>query len=458
MPEKPASRTRVYVLSILLLIALVSSPVIFAHSLPAALAQTVRDGSENVPGLDSARTSAAPSAEFTGDPTAGLPPLQVHFTDESAGSPAGWAWYFGDEDFLNAWVQAPTASWAQRSSHTSVVLPDGSIVLMGGYTGSSYLNDVWRSTNLGDTWVLMTGEAEWPARYFAASVALPDGSIVLMGGFDGSSFKNDVWRSIDKGATWVQMTADAGWAPRTQHASVALPNGSIILMGGGGSKSYNDVWRSIDQGETWEQMTAGAEWSQREGHASVALHDGSIVLMGGWAGQRKSDVWRSTNQGSTWMLINAYSSWAPRTGHSCVLTPDGSLLLSGGSTGLSPNITYQNDVWRSTDQGKTWDRLTAAAEWSGRSANTTVALPDGSIVLMAGFRAGNRLNDVWRLKTAGSNLQNPVHTYTEPGSYQVSLQVYNPDGYTSIRKPGYITPANSETFMIQLPCVLKNLP
>lgn len=453
MTEKPVpcalNRER-----IVMFIAMVLGSVLLIYSQSSAQAQVPFEGFEIDPGHD----PLAPSVGFSGDPVTGPAPLQVQFTDESTGSPTGWAWYFGDEDFIAPWVQAPTSPWAQRSAHTSVVLPDGSIVIMGGYTGSDYLNDVWRSTDKGLTWTEMTSAAEWTARYYATSVVLTDGSIVLMGGFGGNSFKNDVWRSSDKGATWTQMTASAEWSARTHHTSVALPDGSIVLMGGVLGSAYNDVWRSTNQGTNWTQMIANAEWSAREGHASVVLHDGSILLLGGYSdGMRKSDVWRSDNQGETWTAIQQYSSWAPRTGHSCILMPDGSLVLSGGSTYSSPTITYRNDVWRSNDHGDNWNRLTDDAEWSGRSGHATAALLDGSIVLTGGFRSGNRLKDVWRLETAGSYQQNPSHVYSNPGGYQVALQAYNEEGAHSIRRPGYIH-VDPDTFWIHLPLVVKNTP
>ena len=78
----------------------------------------------------------------------------------------------------------------------------------------------------------------------------------------------DVWRSTDKGATWTLMTANAGWSGRNDHSSVAMPDGSIVLMGGYSNK--NDVWRSVDKGATWTLMTANAGWSARSVHTSVA--------------------------------------------------------------------------------------------------------------------------------------------------------------------------------------------
>ena len=110
-------------------------------------------------------------------------------------------------------------------------------------------NDVWRSTDQGATWTQVSANAEWSARYGFGSVVLADGSVVLMGGGDGSTLWNDVWRSTDQGATWAQITSNAGWTGRTGHTSVALPDGRIVLMGGYTATPGNDVWR-------WE--TAGS--------------------------------------------------------------------------------------------------------------------------------------------------------------------------------------------------------
>jgi hypothetical protein len=99
------------------------------------------------------------------------------------------------------WMQLTAAApWVGRMGHTSEALPDSSIVLMGGtyYDGGFvYLNDLWRSKDQGATWTQMTAAAEWTPRYDHTSVTLPDGSIVLMGGKDLSgdkSYNNGVFR------------------------------------------------------------------------------------------------------------------------------------------------------------------------------------------------------------------------------------------------------------------------
>jgi PKD repeat protein len=334
------------------------------------------------------KVSSAPVANFSGTPTTGTAPLTVTFKDSSSGSPTGWAWFFGDETYTAPWTLVNASSgWTARQAHTSVAMPDGSIVLMGGYDGG-YKNDTWRSMNNGVTWTQQTARAGWTARDSHTSVVMPDGSIVLMGGYDASgNYKNDTWRSMNNGTTWTLVNASSGWSARASHSSVAMPDGSIVLITGEGSDGVkNDTWRSKDNGATWIQMNASAGDSARFVHTSVAMPDGSIVLMGGYD--------------------------------------------SGGF----PN----EDTWRSIDNGATWTLVNMSAGCMARGSHSSVAMPDGSIVLMGG-RVRELMNDTWRFQPAGASAQNPSHTYTAPGIYQVALQVFNAGGYNSMRKTGYIT-------------------
>ena len=258
-----------------------------------------------------------------------------------------------------------------------------------------------------------------------------------MGGNDGSTPLNDTWRSTDNGATWTQQTAHAGWSARYGHSSVALGDGSIVLMGGSNSISSakNDTWRSTDNGATWTRVNASSGWTARWGHSSVVMPDGSIVLMGGWDGSPKNDTWRSTDKGATWTLVNASAGWSARTLHSSVVAPDGNIVLIGGSNSIS---SLKNDVWRSMDNGATWMLVNASAGWSARDAHTSVPTPEG-ILLIGGVDSGGDRNDIWRFNPAGSSVQNPSHTYTATGIYQVVLLAFNSAGNDRMPKTGYIT-------------------
>ncbi len=394
--------------------------------------------------------AAAPEAAFSGTPISGTAPLAVDFADESTGSPTGWAWFFGDESYTQAWTeQTAGAGWSGRGGFSMVAMPDSSIILMGGINGFDntkevYLeNDTWRSTDYGNTWTLVNAHSGWPARYAHNSVVTPDGMIVLMGGMgfnENITFFNDTWQSADYGNTWTQVNTDAGWSARYFSASVAMPDGMIVLMGGRDDSGTlkNDVWQSADNGNTWTLVNANAAWSGRSVHTAVAMPDGSIILMGGWDDTSAlNDIWRSADNGATWTLVNADPKWPARQAPVAVTMPDGSILLMGG---YADNDNYLNDLWRSTDDGTTWTLVNANAGWPARSHQSGVAMPDGSIVLMGGQDGNSSYNDTWRLQPAGSTDPNPTHTYTAAGSYTVTLQVCNADGYTRTTRDITVTP------------------
>jgi len=146
---------------------------------------TIASGNiDNLPLTNNAAPAIpAPVANFTATSPSGPAPLPVSFTDLSLNSPYGWAWFFGDEKYTQAWTeQTASAGWSARAYHSSVAMPDGSIVLMGGTdTGIIYYNETWRSADNGSTWELVNGSSGWSARWSLTSVAMPDGSIVLMG-------------------------------------------------------------------------------------------------------------------------------------------------------------------------------------------------------------------------------------------------------------------------------------
>jgi hypothetical protein len=143
------------------------------------------------------------------------------------------------------WTEmTPHAQWAARYGHRMVTIPDGSIIITGGFTfGHASWNDVWQSTDKGATWKRVNASAGWQGRILHTSVVMPDGSIVLMGGQIAGGYANDTWQSVDNGVTWTQITPDAGWEARFAHTSVVLPDGSIVLIGGWDGREKGDVWR-----------------------------------------------------------------------------------------------------------------------------------------------------------------------------------------------------------------------
>ena len=68
-----------------------------------------------------------------------------------------------------------------RDPHTSAVLSDGSVLVMGGSirfmgldgVSSTYRNDVWNTVNGGVSWIRMTSNAVWTGKVTKSVAALP---------------------------------------------------------------------------------------------------------------------------------------------------------------------------------------------------------------------------------------------------------------------------------------------
>ncbi|MGD0651249.1 MAG: autotransporter-associated beta strand repeat-containing protein [Verrucomicrobiia bacterium] len=69
---------------------------------------------------------APPTADFTANPTVGVAPLQVVFTDTSTGSPTSWAWDFDNNGTTDSTVENPTNTYAAGTYTVRLIACDGS--------------------------------------------------------------------------------------------------------------------------------------------------------------------------------------------------------------------------------------------------------------------------------------------------------------------------------------------
>jgi PKD repeat protein len=192
-----------------------------------------------------------PTADFTANPRTVTTSQPVEFTDASPGSPTGWAWFFGDESYTEAWTeQSASAGWTAGPGSDSVVLPDGSIVLVR--------NGVWRSTDQGISWTPVNPS---PGFSDGDTVVMPDGTMLHMNYGAGMPHSGEVWRSSDKGTTWIPVTMTTNRDSGSQYTNledcVALPDGTILLtyyhlMAG----DWTGLMRSMDQGVTWTTIVS----------------------------------------------------------------------------------------------------------------------------------------------------------------------------------------------------------
>ena len=214
------------------------------------------------------------------------------------------------------------------------------------------------------------------------------------------------------------FTVTDHFSPRDLHTSVVMGD-DIYVIGGITRKvfvsltsgtpsrpqiSSNEVWRSSDGGLTWDQAAGGTRFTDRANHGSVVL-DGVLYVIAGAAGNSgttgRNDVWRSTDKGVSWSRVTSTGTSVPfpmdYAFSSAVLGT--AMYVMGGS---NSTLTRYDEVWQSTDRGVTWTQATNATDpkFSARSNHTSVVLGNAGaarLYVIGGFSSSsNDLDDVWQ--------------------------------------------------------------
>jgi hypothetical protein len=246
-------------------------------------------------------------------------------------------------------------------------------VMFGGWIPlafSGFQNDVWASGDSGRTWQLIaghtlagaeavSGDTSFTDTYNAGAASVVDPTtenIYRMGGLLGSPMANEVWMSTNAVSWRPQVGREPFHASGFYPAVVANSQGHIIeATGGDRSTLGNDVWMSSDQAKNWRLMTTAAPFSPRYAQASMNWRspDKDIMyVIGGQASyDNLNDVWATSDEGRTWAAINPAGPFPQRHLGGSAVTKDGLLILTGGFAdevaGGAPATlaAIQNDVW-----------------------------------------------------------------------------------------------------------------
>ncbi|EGZ14124.1 hypothetical protein PHYSODRAFT_335799 [Phytophthora sojae] len=245
--------------------------------------------------------------------------------------------------------------------------------------------------------------------------------------------KNDVWRSSDSGSSWKLVTPGCAYPQRSLVHKATRPE----LQCEDDDQCEGDASCQVDEA-TATGFCVCNMWSPREFHA-VTVFDDALYLSGGYAlvelgncgveenarkrpsgeefacggGYRSylNDIWMSTD-GQHWKMLTRHAEFSPRGEHSLVVFKS-LLYILGGRTGASQTkegtgeaeTELLNDVWVSAT-GSTWTQVTEAAPWTPRAKHVGLVLPgapdqtsgddpDDQLILMFGEDAERTLEDVW---------------------------------------------------------------
>ena len=284
-----------------------------------------------------------------------------------------------------------------RDNHTATRLPDGRVLVAGGWTGTTHLASA-EIFDPGSETFSPTADLNI-ARGSARSVLLPNGRVFITGGI----FLDSAEEYDPQTGSWT--LAGTMSDPRSDPEIVLIGSGQVLVSGGyrdEGALASADLYTPLVTG--WK--ATGAVVQPREGHTSTLLPDGQVLVAGGRTADYKA--WEFTNLDSAERYNPATNSWslsgpipaAPGTGHTATRLQDGRVLVTGGDRfdgfreKTHPDCALYDpatDTWAETGQmignlitdPQAWDY---GVNW-GRAGHTATLLEDGRILAAGGWMA-----------------------------------------------------------------------
>ncbi|MGA9854875.1 MAG: hypothetical protein WBR29_06345 [Gammaproteobacteria bacterium] len=198
----------------------------------------------------------------------------------------------------------------------------------------------------------------------SAVVGIPgDPNVYYVGAAAGG-----VWKSTDGGDTWKAVFAHADSASIGAIA-VAASNTNLVWVGTGEANVRNDtitgagVYYSPDAGKTWE-----FKGLKQAGQISAIVIDPKnpdivfVAALGNpWGNNPERGVFRTTDGGKTWQKVLFVDDSTGAS--SIVMQPDNPQVLFAGMWTVRRypwtlvNGSATGGVWRSTDGGSSWQKL-----------------------------------------------------------------------------------------------------
>jgi len=246
-----------------------------------------------------------------------------------------------------------TALSSARYSGTAVLMPNGSVILIGGIIGGVASTSVKRLDFVGNE-IVYTDLTPLPAtRYSHTATLLRDGRIALIGGMVAGNESNSVVFMTITGNTISYETASLPLpATRSNHTAVLLDDDRVFISCGmNGGVVISAVTTAIHSfltiSGTTTSYAAGnnnSNVSSRVDHTQTLLPNGTILHLGGSSsvgGAAATQAQSLTISGTTVSAISMTTMPLARSGHCALLLGDGSILIAGDSSSL---VTHIADV------------------------------------------------------------------------------------------------------------------
>jgi hypothetical protein len=252
------------------------------------------------------------------------------------------------------------------------LLPNGQVLIVGGYNGSSYLASAELYDPASGTWTA-TGSLNTARRYHTATL-LPNGQVLVAGGASGSGWLASAEVYDPANGTWT-ATNSLNTA-RGSHTATLLPDGTVLVVGGWNASSGNLASAELYDPASGTWTTTGPMPIARYFHTVTLLPNGKVLVAGGYgnSGDLNTAVLYDPASG-TWAMTG-HLNYYPRDYHTATLLPNGRVLVAGGGNIYGGSLSSVAELY---DVG-----LGFKASWQPRIATITSPFTSGGCLALTG--------------------------------------------------------------------------
>jgi N-acetylneuraminic acid mutarotase len=318
------------------------------------------------------RTTRPLVGSRVGQATALLPDGKVLVAGGYDGSVLATAEVF--DPAAGAWQ--PTGSLLQpRNGGTAVVLPTGKVLVAGGSDGVAFLDTAELYDPQTGTW--SAAAPMMVARDGHNLTVLADGRVLASGGRDNSSSLPLATEVYDPAAGAWLATPGSLAVGHLDATATRLADGRV-LVAGGSSESVGIAVAEIFDPATGQWSATGSMTTGRTRHSATLLRDGTVLAAGGFGSAYLTSSETYDPVAGTWSLTSGTLAKA-RSKQAAVLLPNGKVLVAGGFNATDGALALTEAFDPAT---RTWSAAGSLA--TARYGASGVLLPGGRVLLATG--------------------------------------------------------------------------
>lgn len=220
----------------------------------------------------------------------------------------------------------------RRAAHTATLLLEGRVLLAGGFQEDGRGREIAiASAELYDP-QLQTFTPARPMnepRDGHTATLLPDGRVLIVGGWGISSRSTTAEMYVPAAGEFVYVKSLP--APRAGHTATLLADGRVLIVGGTSARTVFEPEALVYDPASDQFASAGHLHEVRAGHTATPLTDGSVLIVGGMGEAERVLTSAELYDPTSGQFTRVGNLSAARHKHAAVRLDDGRVLIIGGS-------------------------------------------------------------------------------------------------------------------------------